>query len=166
MALTVERLRVGKHEAPSWPRRGHLPADGNGFRADASLTGLRQSLNEGSAKEHTTVWVDVVEATPEETRRVGEEFGFHPSPLKTSRAADSGPSSISTTATSLSSSTSTPWASAASASSSTRSRTPLKKITNSRSGHAGSAHLVAEGADQVGIALAEDGQVRLRQAFP
>ncbi len=49
---------------------------------DASLTGLRQSLNEGSAKEHTTLWVDVVDATPEEILRVGEEFGFHPLALE------------------------------------------------------------------------------------
>jgi magnesium transporter len=36
-----------------------------------------ENLSEIITQEHTTVWVDVVEPTPEEIARVGEEFGFH-----------------------------------------------------------------------------------------
>ena len=59
-----------------------LEANAHGVRSDGSLTGLGKSLNAGSAKDHTTLWVDVVDATPEEIPRVGEEFGFHPLALE------------------------------------------------------------------------------------
>jgi magnesium transporter len=59
-----------------------LQANAHGVRADGSLTGLGKSLSEGNAKDHTTLWVDVVDATPEEIQRIGEEFGFHPLALE------------------------------------------------------------------------------------
>jgi magnesium transporter len=41
-----------------------------------------EELSEHIAREHTTIWVDIVDPTPEEISRIGEEFGFHPLALE------------------------------------------------------------------------------------
>jgi magnesium transporter len=41
-----------------------------------------EDLSAVITQKKTTVWVDVVDATPEEIARVGEEFGFHPLALE------------------------------------------------------------------------------------
>ena len=41
-----------------------------------------EDLSELATDEHTALWVDVVDATPEEIARVGEHFGFHPLALE------------------------------------------------------------------------------------
>ena len=50
---------------------------------DGPVTGKRlEDLDEIITDEHTTVWVDVVDATPEEIARVGQKFEFHPLALE------------------------------------------------------------------------------------
>jgi magnesium transporter len=41
-----------------------------------------EDLSELSAREQTTIWVDVVDPTPDEIARIGEEFHFHPLSLE------------------------------------------------------------------------------------
>ncbi len=41
-----------------------------------------EELSELVIQEQTTIWVDVVDATPEEITRIGEEFKFHPLALE------------------------------------------------------------------------------------
>ena len=50
---------------------------------DGPVTGTRlEDLDEFITDEHTTVWVDVIDATPEEIARVGKKFRFHPLALE------------------------------------------------------------------------------------
>ena len=50
---------------------------------EGPVTGTRlEDLDEIITDEHTTVWVDVVDATPEEIARVGQKFEFHPLALE------------------------------------------------------------------------------------
>jgi magnesium transporter len=39
-------------------------------------------LSDIITKDHATIWVDLVDPTPEELKRIGEEFGFHPLALE------------------------------------------------------------------------------------
>jgi magnesium transporter len=55
-----------------------LQAAGTRARTDASL----KELSEVAAKEHTTLWIDVVDPAPEEIQRIGQEFAFHPLALE------------------------------------------------------------------------------------
>jgi magnesium transporter len=41
-----------------------------------------EDLSELSTQEQTTIWVDVVDPTPDEISRIGEEFHFHPLALE------------------------------------------------------------------------------------
>jgi magnesium transporter len=50
---------------------------------DGPVTGTRlENLDDIVTDEHTTVWVDVTDATPEEIAHVGQKFEFHPLALE------------------------------------------------------------------------------------
>jgi magnesium transporter len=50
---------------------------------DGPVTGTQlHDLDEIIKDEHTTVWVDVIDPTPEEIARVGQKFEFHPLALE------------------------------------------------------------------------------------
>jgi len=50
---------------------------------DGPVTGKRlEDIDEITLDERTTVWVDVVDATPEEIARIGQKFEFHPLALE------------------------------------------------------------------------------------
>jgi magnesium transporter len=50
---------------------------------DGPVTGTRlEDLDKIITDEHTTVWVDVIDATPEEIAQVGKKFTFHPLALE------------------------------------------------------------------------------------
>jgi magnesium transporter len=50
---------------------------------DGPVTGTRlEDLDKIITDEHTTVWVDVTDATPEEIAHVGQKFEFHPLALE------------------------------------------------------------------------------------
>lgn len=50
---------------------------------DGPVTGTRlEDLDKIISDEHTTVWVDVTDATPEEIAHVGKKFEFHPLALE------------------------------------------------------------------------------------
>jgi magnesium transporter len=51
-----------------------LHAGPDGLVTDTSIDDLAEII----AREQTTVWVDVVDPTPEEIARIAEKFGFHP----------------------------------------------------------------------------------------
>ena len=50
----------------------------NGPVAETRLEDLKELITQ----EQTTIWVDVVDPTPDEIARIGEEFGFHPLALE------------------------------------------------------------------------------------
>lgn len=50
-----------------------LHSSPNGPVAETRLEDLKETVTQ----ERTTVWVDVVDPTPEEIARIGEQFGFH-----------------------------------------------------------------------------------------
>ena len=50
----------------------------DGLVTDTSIDELAEIIT----REQTTVWVDVVDPTPEEIARIGEKFGFHPLALE------------------------------------------------------------------------------------
>ncbi|MFN8590155.1 MAG: magnesium/cobalt transporter CorA [Thermomicrobiales bacterium] len=64
-----------------------LHADKNGNNSEAAV----EDLGAIAARNEATLWVDVVDPTPEEIARIGEQFDFHPLALEDTARAGQRP---------------------------------------------------------------------------